>query len=104
MALSLEACQAKVDLLEPAAQQALLAELEGWQIADAKLVKTYRFTDYAATIAFVNAVAAVAQQQDHHPALLVTYDACEVCFDTHSVHGLSRNDFICAARLDALSR
>jgi 4a-hydroxytetrahydrobiopterin dehydratase len=53
-------------------------------------------------MAFVNAVAWIAHAEDHHPDLLVSYNRCTVRFNTHSVGGLSVNDFICAAKLDAL--
>ena len=54
------------------------------------------------TMAFVNAVAWIAHREDHHPDLLVSYNRCTVRFNTHSVGGLSINDFICAAKVDGL--
>ncbi|HEY9150705.1 MAG TPA: 4a-hydroxytetrahydrobiopterin dehydratase, partial [Gammaproteobacteria bacterium] len=60
------------------------------------------FKNYYQTIAFVNALAWIANQEDHHPDLEVSYNRCTVHFSTHSIGGLSLNDFICAARLDAL--
>ena len=54
-------------------------------------------------MAFVNAVAWVAHQQDHHPDLEVGYNRCKIVYTTHAVGGLSLNDFICAAHIDALS-
>jgi 4a-hydroxytetrahydrobiopterin dehydratase len=53
-------------------------------------------------MSFVNALAFLAEQQDHHPELLVTYGSCSVRFNTHDVHGVSRSDFECAALVDAL--
>ena len=81
---------------------ALLAHAPGWALVDGAIQKRYDFADYHHTMAFVNAVAWVAHGQDHHPDLLVSYKHCTVRFNTHSVGGISINDFICAARLEAL--
>lgn len=67
------------------------------------LCRTFRFNDYRTTIEFVNQVATIAETQDHHPDMHVAYNRCKVSFSTHSVGGVTRNDFICAANLDALS-
>ena len=82
----------------------LLAEVPGWEVVEdgAALTRTYRFPDYYRTLAFVNALAWIAHEQDHHPDLGVHYDRCVVRFSTHDVGGLSENDFICAAKADAL--
>ena len=81
---------------------AWLAALPGWSVRGTALVKQFGFPDYGRTMGFVNAVAWIAQQQDHHPDMVVGYDRCEVAFSTHSTGGLSVNDFICAARVEAL--
>lgn len=80
----------------------LLPQLDGWQCHDQLLGKTYRFKNYYQTIAFVNAIAWLAHREDHHPDLAVSYNSCRVEYSTHAVHGLSLNDFICAAKVDAL--
>lgn len=74
----------------------------GWQHQDGRIVKTYRFENYHQTIAFVNAVAWIAHRADHHPELVVGYNACRVEYTTHSAGGLTDKDLICAARVDAL--
>jgi 4a-hydroxytetrahydrobiopterin dehydratase len=83
-----------------------LAKLQGWTLTgdgvDVAIEKTFRFDNYFETIAFVNALALVAHQQDHHPELHVTYQCCTVRFNTHDTGGLSASDFDCAARVDAL--
>lgn len=83
-----------------------LALVPDWQMDGGKLVRTYAFQNYYETLAFVNAIAFVIHINDHHPELVVTYNRCQVKFDTHSVNGgkggISENDFICAAKLDAL--
>ena len=85
-----------------------LAKLEGWSLsgdgANVAIEKTYHFANYYETISFVNALAFIANAQDHHPDLSVHYDRCVVRFSTHDVGGLSENDFICAAKADALIR
>jgi len=80
----------------------LLAQVDGWTIGGDAIARTFRFSDYAQTMAFVNAVAWIAQREDHHPDLSVGYDRVRVEFSTHSIGGLSMNDFICAAKVDAL--
>ncbi|KPF50866.1 hypothetical protein IP87_03255 [beta proteobacterium AAP121] len=87
----------------PAAQiDTHLAAAPGWALVEGAIQKRYDFADYHRTMAFVNAVAWVAHVEDHHPDLLVSYNRCTVRFNTHSVGGISINDFICAAKLDAL--
>lgn len=81
-----------------------LAAAPGWALVDGAIQKRYDFADYYRTMAFVNALAWVAHQEDHHPDLLVSYNRCTVRYNTHSVGGISVNDFICAAKLDALTR
>jgi 4a-hydroxytetrahydrobiopterin dehydratase len=83
----------------------LLGELDrDWRIAnDGKsLRRSFAFEDFYRTMAFVNAVAWIANAEDHHPDLEVGYNYCRMVFATHSIGGLSDNDFICAAKIDAL--
>lgn len=83
----------------------LLGDLQpGWTLAgDGHAIeRTFAFANYHETIAFVNALAWIAHGEDHHPELEVGYNRCRVHFSTHSIGGLSDNDFICAARIDAL--
>ncbi|WP_338758562.1 4a-hydroxytetrahydrobiopterin dehydratase [Massilia sp. METH4] len=82
----------------------LLALLDGWAIDAGRLTRAFGFKDYYQTMAFVNAIAYIAHCEDHHPELVVGYRNCVVRFETHSVKGLSLNDFICAAKADALVR
>jgi 4a-hydroxytetrahydrobiopterin dehydratase len=75
-----------------------------WEIAeDSKSLKrSLKFKDFYRTMSFVNALAHVANTEDHHPDLEIGYGYCRVTFSTHSIGGLSVNDFICAAKLDRL--
>lgn len=99
-------CRPQVDALsgEEIAQQ--LHALPNWQLQDDKIVRSFSFRNYYETLSFVNAIAYVIHAEDHHPELVVTYKQCVVKYDTHSVNagkgGLSQNDFICAAKLDAI--
>ncbi|MFN3885020.1 MAG: 4a-hydroxytetrahydrobiopterin dehydratase [Rhodocyclaceae bacterium] len=79
-----------------------LAALDGWTREGNAIVKTFHFADYHETLAFVNAVAWIAQRSDHHPDLEVGYDRCRVSYTTHSAGGLTDEDFAAAARIDAL--
>jgi 4a-hydroxytetrahydrobiopterin dehydratase len=88
--------------LSDAALDAGLALLSGWQLLGGELVREFRFDDYYRSIAFVNALAFIAHAQDHHPDLSVHYNRVQVRFSTHDVGGISRNDLICAAKVDAL--
>lgn len=83
----------------------LLAALPGWErIEDGTAIaKTYRFPDYYRTLAFVNALAYIAHSEDHHPDLGVHYNRVAVRYSTHDAGGLSENDFICAAKVEALA-
>jgi len=66
------------------------------------LIRTYHFSDYTETMSFVNKVAEVAEQENHHPEMVVGYNRCKVSFYTHTVNGVTENDFICAAKIDQL--
>lgn len=80
----------------------LLAGVPGWEHADGSIVKRFEFKNWCQTMAFVNAVAWVAHCENHHPNLEVSYRFCRVRYTTHAIGGLSENDFICAAKVNAL--
>lgn len=83
-----------------------LARLDGWRLGGdgdaAGIEKTYPFGGYPETIAFVNAVAWIAQRRNHHPQLTVRWADCTVRYRTHSVAGISALDFDAARQVDAL--
>jgi 4a-hydroxytetrahydrobiopterin dehydratase len=92
---------------EPLARDAanrLLAEIPGWSLNEQAtgIHRLFKFKNYYETMAFVNAIAWIAHHEDHHPDLEVGYNRCTVRFSTHSVKGLSENDFICADKINAL--
>ena len=99
------ACKPGTPTVDPATATRLLSQLApDWAIAPngKSLERTWKFADFHQTMAFVNAVAWIANAEDHHPDMEVGYNYCRIEFSTHSVGGLSENDFICAAKLDAL--
>ncbi len=95
-------CEGGVAPLSPEQVKPMLKGLTGWSVEDGKLVKLYPFANYYQTMAFVNALAWVSHREDHHPDLQVGYNQCRVAYWTHAIGGLSENDFICAAKCDAL--
>lgn len=101
-------CSHQTDGLTPDQINNYLAVVEGWAFKDGAIVKTFSFKNYHETLAFVNAIAVMIHAEDHHPELVVTYNRCIVKFNTHSVNqgkgGISINDFICAAKVDAIAK
>ena len=95
-------CEGGVPKLTEGEIGTLLAQLHGWSYRDGALAKAYAFRNYHETMAFVNATAWISHREDHHPDLTVGYNRCEVRYWTHAIGGLSENDFICAAKIDAL--
>lgn len=80
--------------------QEQLRVLPAWAHQRDVLRRDYKFANYYETIAFVNAIAWIVHREDHHPDLEVSYNRIGVSFSTHSIGGISINDFICAAKLD----
>ena len=100
-------CEGGVTALAPDAVPAFMAALHpDWQLAadGRSIARTFEFLNFYRTIAFVNAVAWVANMEDHHPDLEVGYSRCLVRWWTHAASGLTENDFICAARVDRLEK
>ena len=77
---------------------------QGWQICNdhKEIKKSFSFKNFYETMAFVNALAWIANVENHHPDLELGYNYCHVHFMTHALKGLSHNDFICAAKVDKL--
>jgi len=95
-------CEGGVAPLTPEQVRPMLKGLQGWELEGKGIAKTFKFGDYYETMAFVNAAAWVSHREDHHPDMLVKWGECRVSYWTHAIGGLSENDFICAAKLDAL--
>jgi 4a-hydroxytetrahydrobiopterin dehydratase len=97
-------CEGGIPALEPMQARRWMEQLPGWSL-DAmagKITRIFQFKNYYETMAFVNAVAWLSHREDHHPDLEVSYNRCAVHYSTHAVKGLTENDFICAAKLNAL--
>ena len=97
-------CEGGIPALDRKAAEGYLRQVQGWSMnAEATAIsRTFSFKNYYETMAFVNAVAWIAHREDHHPDMEVSYKRCVVRYSTHAVGGLSDNDFICAAKVDAL--
>jgi len=97
-------CTGNTPALSPDAIEQHLSTLPEWEVSqDKKLItRTFQFKNFHQTMAFINAFAWIAHQEDHHPDFSAGYKQCMVSFTTHAIGGLSENDFICAAKVDAL--
>lgn len=95
-------CEGGVPPLSESEARAMLTELNIWEMNNNAISKTFEFKDYYQVLAFVNAVAWMTHREDHHPDMAVSYNKCRVEYSTHAIGGLSENDFICAAKVDAL--
>jgi len=96
------ACHGGTPPLDEVRAGQLLAEISGWAIEQGVLVRAFTFKNYYETLAFVNAVAWIAHREDHHPDIDFSYKTCRIRYRTHNIGGLSENDFICAAKINAL--
>lgn len=97
-------CEGGVPPLEKQAIQLMLKEISGWTFDEKKqeIVGRFEFKNFYQTMAFANAVAWIANQEDHHPDLELGFKQCVVHYKTHAINGLSENDFICAAKINLL--
>lgn len=96
-------CAHGAPALDDAAIQSLLAEVPDWHVNGNRLEREFVFRDFHETMEFVNALAFMIHREDHHPDLTVGYRRCTASWTTHSAgNRLSENDFICAAKADAL--
>jgi 4a-hydroxytetrahydrobiopterin dehydratase len=95
-------CEKRAAAMTDAAVRDHLAQSSGWRQSAGAIEKSFAFKGWLETVAFVDALAWVCHVEDHHPDLQVSYDRCVVRFSTHSAGGISMNDFICAAKADAL--
>jgi len=95
-------CEGGTPALNQTEITVLLAQLDGWEQNGVLIAKTYPFKDHYQAMAFVNAVAWISHRENHHPDIHLGYNQCHVEYTTHALNGLSENDFICAAKIDAL--
>jgi len=100
-----ESCEGIGEALDRDQIKKLLPQIDSsWQVADnhKEIKRDFKFANFYETMAFVNAIAYFANQENHHPDLELGYNYCRVRFMTHALKGLSLNDFICAAKVDSL--
>jgi 4a-hydroxytetrahydrobiopterin dehydratase len=98
-------CEGGVIPLDRAAAEQLMQKLStDWQLSDdnTSIKRAYSFKNFYRTMSFVNAIAHIANNEDHHPDLEVGYNYCRITYSTHAIEGLSENDFICAAKIDRI--
>ena len=92
--------EADVDAFKPQVPEWEVMEVDGIK----RLQRRFKFKDFAEALSFTNKVGALAEEEDHHPALLTEWGAVTVTWWTHAVKGLHKNDFIMAAKVDALAK
>lgn len=99
-------CEDRTGKLESKQSTVLLEELDHWKIIDDRVIeKTLQFKDFASALAFVNKVGAIAEKENHHPDMSIfSWNKVKFSLSTHSIGGLSENDFILAAKIDELAR
>ena len=95
-------CEGNVSPLSSAEITELMKQLDEWELFDRIIGKVYNFKNYYQVMAFVNIVAWISHREDHHPDITLGYNKCRIEYTTHAIGGLSENDFICAAKIDAL--
>jgi len=98
-------CEGNVPPLTKAQAENLMHELDGWMLIDEAhlLAKNFHFKDFKDTMAFVNKVADIAEEEGHHPDMAVSYGDVSIELTTHAIQGLSENDFIVAAKIDQIT-
>jgi 4a-hydroxytetrahydrobiopterin dehydratase len=99
-------CEGNVPPLTADEAKEMMKELDGWALIDDMhlLAKSFHFKDFKQTMEFVNKVAAIAEEEGHHPDLTVGYDTVTIELMTHAIGGLSENDFIVAAKIDKIRK
>jgi 4a-hydroxytetrahydrobiopterin dehydratase len=97
-------CEGGVPTLTRAEAETLLADVPNWELTDdtRSISRRFEFKGFYKCMSFINAMARIANAENHHPDFSAGYNFCEVTFTTHAIDGLSDNDFICAAKINAL--
>jgi 4a-hydroxytetrahydrobiopterin dehydratase len=80
----------------------LLAQIAGWELSDSRIERTFRFANFVAAMKFANRITDIAEAENHHPDLYISWGKVRVELSTHSIGGLSTNDFIVAAKINKL--
>src|SRR5690606_38942571 len=93
-------CRGGVPPLSMEAATRLLEQLDGWEIEQGRVAKTFTFKDFAEALAFVNRIGAISEEQGHHPDIYMTWGKVSLEIWTHKIDGLTESDFILAAKFD----
>jgi 4a-hydroxytetrahydrobiopterin dehydratase len=98
-------CEGGIPALNKDEVAKLMPQIPDWKVSDdgKSIKRSFSFKDFYHTMAFVNAIAFIANQENHHPDLEIGYNYCHIKFLTHAVNGLTQNDFICAAKIDKIA-
>ncbi|WP_207905910.1 4a-hydroxytetrahydrobiopterin dehydratase [Aestuariirhabdus litorea] len=103
-----EACQAGAPQVTDTELAELIREIPLWQpvLIDniMRITRTYTFKNFKQALAFTNQVGELAESEGHHPEIVTEWGSVRVSWWTHKIRGLHRNDFICAAKTDALKQ
>lgn len=99
-----EPCERGATPLSVEATNQFLKELKPeWKLGEGSISRRFTFRDFKESMAFVNKVAEIAEREWHHPDITIFFNTVDIKLSTHSIKGLSRNDFILAAKIDAIS-
>ena len=97
------ACEGGVKPLSDEESRAMLAETLGWEIVDNQIVRTFKFSNFVEAMDFANGITRIAEEENHHPDLHISWGKVKVDLSTHKVGGLTENDFILAAKINRLA-
>ncbi len=98
------ACAGDLTAFDRNTAEAHLAKLDGWKMANNNkwLFKDFTFENFLSALAFVNKIAAIAEDEQHHPNIDFSWGYCKISIQTHKINGLCENDFILAAKIDQI--
>ena len=102
-----EACRIDAPIVSDYEASMLIKEIEGWYLIDdgvKKLKKEFSFSNYSDSVDFSNKIADMAEQEDHHPQIILEWGKVTVIWWSHKIKGLHKNDFICAAKTNNISK
>jgi len=98
-------CRGGVPALKGAELAALAAKVDGWSVVNEHhITKSHKFPDFITALVFTNKIGALAEEQGHHPDILLTWGRVDITIWTHKINGLTESDFILAAKIDKLPR
>ena len=95
-------CEGSMPPLAEEKANELLNQIPGWEIKDGHVFRQFKFKNFRESISFVNKVAEIAEQEGHHPDIIINYNKVAIELWTHAVNGLSENDFILSAKINAI--